>query len=142
MLHIEIKYNLLVFEEFSDENFLITFTIRLVFRISVLFIIGHLVPIPDGFWDQTLVNTPFRISPKRPHKVSLNRSCMTSFFICPLPITNYVISPQWGGITSTFSLLRREKQSITAVNIKRMRRLYNNRNERTVCFSNFLFMLG
>ena len=51
---------ILAFEEFSNEKFLITFTIRLVFRISVLFIIGPLVPIPGGFWDQTLINIPLQ----------------------------------------------------------------------------------
>ena len=123
-----------LFLESYEMHFFSTFTIRLVFQISVLFIINSLVPIPDGFWDQTLVNIPFRISPKRPHKVSLNRLCMTNFFTCPLPITNYVISAQWGGITSQFSLFRRVKQSITAVTIKCMYRLYNDHNEHTVFY--------
>ena len=84
----------LFFKSFEMKIFLTPLTIRLVFRISVLFIIGPFVPIPDGFWDQTLVDIPFRISPKRPHKASLNRSCMTNFITRPLPITNYVLSTQ------------------------------------------------
>ena len=53
------------------ENFLTPLTIRLVFRICVLFIIRSVVPIPDGFWDQILVNIPFRVSAKRPHKTQV-----------------------------------------------------------------------
>ena len=82
------------FKSFEMKIFLTPLTIRLDFRINALFIIGPLVPIPDGFWDQTLVSIPFRISPKRPHKASLNRSCTTNFITRPLPITNYVFSTQ------------------------------------------------
>ena len=125
----------LIFKSFEMKFFLTPLTIRLVLRASVLFIIGPFVPIPDGFWDQGLIDIPFRISPKRPHKAPLYRSCMTNFFTRPLPIANYVLSTQWGGITSQFPLLRRVKQSITTINIKRMRRLYNDHNEHTVFFS-------
>ena len=116
--------------------FLTPLTIRLVFRTNVVFIIGPFVPIPDGFWDQSLIDIPFRISPKRPPKAPLYRSCMTNFSTRPLSIGNYVLSTQWGGITSHFPLLRRVKQSITTINIKRMRRLYNDHNEHTVLLSN------
>ena len=95
------------------ENFLTPLTIRLVFRICVLFIIGSIVPIPDRLWNQAFVDIPLRISPKRSHEAPLYRPCMTNFITRPLPIANYVISTQWGRITSQFPLLSRVKQSIT-----------------------------
>ena len=117
----EIIYNLLVFQKFCDEkfansthvikNFLTPLTIRLVFRICVLFIIGSIVPIPDRLWNQAFVNIPLRISPKCSHETPLYRPCMTNFITRPLPIANYVISTQWGRITSQFPLLSRVKHA-------------------------------
>ena len=107
-------------------------TIRLVFRICLLFIIGPIVPAPDRLWNQAFVDIPLRISPKRSHEAPLYRPCMTNFITRPLPIANYVISTQWGRITSQFPLLSRVKQSITAVDIERMCRLHNDYYEHTV----------
>ena len=69
----------LVFQKFRDENFLTPLTIRLVFRICVLFIIGSIVPIPDRLWNQAFVDIPLRISPKRSHEAPLYRAYMTNF---------------------------------------------------------------
>ena len=111
------------------ENFLTPLTIRLVFRICVLFIIGSIVRLLDRLWNQVFVDIPLRILPKRSYEAPLYRPCMTNFITRLLPIANYVISTQWGRITSQFPLLSKVKQSITAVDIERMRRLHNDHNE-------------
>ena len=54
----------LIFKSFEMKFFLTPLTIRLVLRASVLFIIGPFVPIPDGFWDQSLIDIPLCILPK------------------------------------------------------------------------------